>query len=96
MGDCGSMALGAMLGVIALMVKAPLSLPIIGGVFVIEAASSLLQILSIKFRGGRKVFLIAPLHHHMQVKGWGETKITMRLWLAGVAFALVGTLLALL
>ena len=63
--------------------------------FIVEMLSSLLQILSLKFRG-RKVFLIAPLHHHFEAKGWNETKVTMRFWLFGILFAFLGVWVALL
>ena len=95
MGDTGALALGAALGVIGLMSHNVFVLPIIGGMFIVEMLSSLLQILSLKFRG-RKVFLIAPLHHHFEAKGWNETKVTMRFWLFGILFAFLGVWVALL
>ena len=95
MGDTGALALGAALGVIGLMSHNVFVLPIIGGIFIIEMLSSMIQILSIKFRG-KKVFLIAPLHHHFEAVGWTETKVTMRFWLFGVLFAFLGLWVALL
>ena len=81
MGDTGSFALGAGLGVVAMMTNAFFLLPIIGGLFVIEAGSALIQIISKKvFK--RKVFISAPLHHHLQAKGWEESKVVMRFWMA--------------
>lgn len=94
MGDTGSLAFGALLAVVALMINQVLVLPIIGGMFVAEAGSSLIQILSIKYRNGRKIFRIAPLHHHFEALGWDETKVTMRFWLFGAALAFVGLLIA--
>lgn len=96
MGDTGALAFGAMLGVIALMADRVLVLPIIGGVFVVEALSTILQLGSMHLRGGKRVFKIAPLHHHLEALGWHETKVTMRFWLAGVFLAILGTFIALL
>lgn len=93
-GDTGALAFGAMLGVIALMINQSLVLPIIGGVFVAEAASSIIQITSFALRRGKRVFLIAPLHHHFEAKGWDETKVTMRFWLTGAVLAFIGLFIA--
>lgn len=93
MGDVGSFALGSALGVVAMLTNSFLLLPVIGGLFVIEAGSSLIQILSKKFLH-RKIFISAPIHHHLQAKGWEETKITMRFWLIAVTLAFVGVLIA--
>lgn len=94
MGDVGSFALGTSLGVVAMMTDTLFLLPIIGIVFVAEAGSSLIQIISKKVFH-RKIFLSAPVHHHLEAKGWPETKVTMRFWvIAGVA-AFIGILLAL-
>ncbi len=84
MGDTGALAFGALLAVIALMINQGLVLFLLGGVFVVEALSSLIQLFSIAWRNGKKIFLIAPLHHHLEAKGWSETKVTMRLWLFGL------------
>lgn len=94
MGDVGSFAFGASLGVVAMMTNTLFLLPIIGGLFVIEAGSSLIQIVSKKFFG-RKIFLSAPIHHHLEAKGWPEVKITMRFWVVGCILAFVGMLMAL-
>ena len=96
MGDTGSFALGTALGVVALLTDAVLLLPIIGFVFVIEAGSSLIQILSKKLRGGKKVFAIAPIHHHFEAVGWPETKVTMRFWIIGQVAAFIGIILFIL
>jgi phospho-N-acetylmuramoyl-pentapeptide-transferase len=93
MGDVGSFALGAGLGVVAMMTNSFFLLPIIGILFVVEAGSSALQIISKKFFH-RKIFLSAPIHHHLQAKGWEESKVVMRFWVIGGVFALIGIFLA--
>ncbi|MBR3164170.1 phospho-N-acetylmuramoyl-pentapeptide-transferase [Candidatus Saccharibacteria bacterium] len=93
MGDTGSFALGAGLGVVAMMTNAFFLLPIIGCLFVVEAGSSLIQILSKKILK-RKIFLSAPLHHHLQAKGWEESKVVMRFWVIGGITAMLGVFLA--
>ena len=90
MGDVGSFALGTALGVVAMLTNTIFILPIIGIVFVIEAGSSLLQIISKQLRGGRKIFKIAPVHHHFEASGWPETKVTMRFWVIGQVAAFIG------
>lgn len=94
MGDVGSFALGAGLGVVAMMTNGFFLLPIIGGLFVVEAGSALIQIVSKKFFK-KKVFISAPLHHHLEAKGWEESKIVMRFWVIGGVLAFVGIFLAL-
>jgi phospho-N-acetylmuramoyl-pentapeptide-transferase len=96
MGDVGSFALGTALGVIAMLTNTVLLLPIIGIVFVVEAGSSMLQILSKKLRHGKKIFKIAPLHHHFEALGWPETKVTMRFWVIGQVAAVIGLAIFLL
>lgn len=93
MGDVGSFALGAGLGAVAMMTNSFFLLPIIGGLLVIEAGSSLLQMISKKFFG-KKIFISAPIHHHLEAKGWGEAKIVMRFWVIAGVLALVGVFLA--
>ena len=90
MGDTGSLSLGGALGVVAVMLKQELLLLIIGGVFVAEALSVMIQVASYRFRGGRRVFLMAPLHHHFEMLGWPEAKIITRFWIAAAIFALLG------
>jgi phospho-N-acetylmuramoyl-pentapeptide-transferase len=92
MGDTGSMAIGGALGGFAVMTKAELLLLLIGGIFVVEALSVILQVFSFKYYG-RRLFLMAPIHHHFEMKAWSETKIMVRFWILGgilcaVAFAL--------
>lgn len=95
MGDTGSLALGATLGVIAMLTDQALILPIIGFIFVIEALSVIIQLTSKKFFG-RKVFLIAPIHHHFERLGWKEWTIVMRFWIVGAIMASFGTILGMI
>jgi phospho-N-acetylmuramoyl-pentapeptide-transferase len=94
MGDIGSFALGASLGVVAMLTDTLFLLPIIGIVFVAEAGSSLIQIMSKKMFK-RKIFISAPIHQHLQAIGWPETKVTMRFWVIATVAAFTGVLLAL-
>lgn len=94
MGDVGSFALGTSLGVVAMLTNSFFLLPVIGILFVIEAGSSLIQIFS-KRVFHRKIFISAPIHHHLEAIGWPETKVTMRFWLIGQVFAVLGVILAL-
>ena len=88
MGDVGSLSLGGTLGVIAVLIKKELLLVIVGGIFVIEAVSVILQILSVQLRG-KKIFKVSPLHHHLQLSGWKESKIIIRFWIIAIILALV-------
>jgi phospho-N-acetylmuramoyl-pentapeptide-transferase len=95
MGDTGSLALGGLLGIIAFMVQQPLTLIIVGGVFVWEAASVVIQVgffkmTRIREGQGRRFFLMAPIHHHFQKRGWPETKVVLRFWILSLIFALAG------
>jgi len=94
MGDVGSFALGTSLGVVAMLTDTLLLLPIIGFMFVVEAGSSLIQIFS-KRVFKRKVFISAPIHHHLEASGWPETKVTMRFWVIGIVTAFIGVMIAL-
>jgi phospho-N-acetylmuramoyl-pentapeptide-transferase len=89
MGDTGSLAIGGLVGAIAVMIKQELVLIIVGGIFVMEAVSVILQVASFKLRG-KRIFAMAPLHHHFELRGWSETKVTTRFWVLSVIFALVG------
>lgn len=93
LGDVGALSFGATLAVVGLLTGKILAIAIIGGVFVFEVSSSLLQLLSKKFRG-KKIFPVAPLHLYLQLKGWEEPKIVMRLWLIGILFAILGLWIA--
>lgn len=95
MGDTGSLALGATLAVVALMTGHWLLLPVVGIVFVIEAGSVVLQVAYFKLSGGKRLFLMSPLHHHLELLGWRETQITMRFWLVGMLASMIGVALAL-
>jgi phospho-N-acetylmuramoyl-pentapeptide-transferase len=87
MGDVGSLALGGAIGTIAVIIKQELLLPFIGGVFVIEALSVILQVGSYKLRK-KRIFKMAPIHHHFELMGWSESKIIVRFWIASLVFAL--------
>jgi phospho-N-acetylmuramoyl-pentapeptide-transferase len=90
MGDTGSLALGASLGVIALITKHELVLFIIGGLFVMETISVILQVLYFKLTGGKRIFLMAPIHHHFEKKGWKEPTVVIRFWIISFILALIG------
>jgi phospho-N-acetylmuramoyl-pentapeptide-transferase len=96
MGDVGSLALGATLATVALMTEQWLLLAIIGVVFMAEVASVMLQVGYFKWTGGKRLFKMAPLHHHFELLGWSEVQITQRFWLIAVVAAMVGIALALL
>lgn len=90
MGDTGSLALGGILGVSAVLLRREFLLAVIGGIFVAEAVSVILQVLSYRLRNKKRIFLCAPLHHHFEYKGWAETKVVLRFWLISLLLALVG------
>ncbi len=89
MGDTGALSLGGVMGVVALMLKKEILILILGGVFVLELASVVLQVVSFKLTG-RRIFKMAPLHHHFELSGWPESKVVTRLWILGGLFALLG------
>ena len=89
MGDVGSLALGAALATIAILIKQELLLPVVGGVFVLEAASVILQVAYFKATGGQRLFRMAPLHHHFELSGWSEPKVITRFVILGIIFALL-------
>jgi phospho-N-acetylmuramoyl-pentapeptide-transferase len=89
MGDTGSLALGGALGAIAVVTKHEIVLAIVGGLFVVEALSVIIQVLYFK-RTGKRVFLMAPIHHHFEKKGWGEAQIVIRFWIIALILALIG------
>jgi phospho-N-acetylmuramoyl-pentapeptide-transferase len=88
MGDVGSLALGGAIGTVAVIIKQELLLPFIGGVFILEALSVILQVGSYKLRGGKRIFKMAPLHHHFELLGWSESKVIARFWILALVFAL--------
>jgi phospho-N-acetylmuramoyl-pentapeptide-transferase len=89
MGDTGSLALGGALGAMAVVVKHELVLAIIGGLFVLETVSVIVQVASFKLTG-KRVFRMAPLHHHFEKKGWAEPTIVIRFWIIASVLALIG------
>jgi phospho-N-acetylmuramoyl-pentapeptide-transferase len=89
MGDTGSLAIGGMLGVVAICCKQELLLMVVGGVFVIEAVSVILQVISFKMTG-RRIFVMSPLHHHFELTGWKENIVIVRFWILSIIFALLG------
>ncbi len=90
MGDTGSLALGGILGVSAVLLRRELLLALVGGVFVAEALSVILQVASYKFRNKKRIFLCAPLHHHFEYKGWPETKVVLRFWIICLFLVMLG------
>jgi phospho-N-acetylmuramoyl-pentapeptide-transferase len=87
MGDVGSLSLGGAIGTVAILIKQELMVPMIGGIFVLEALSVILQVLSFRFTG-KRVFLMAPLHHHFEKAGWVESQVVIRFWIAAIVSAL--------
>jgi len=89
MGDTGSLPLGGLLGFVAIVIRQELMLLIVGGVFVFEALSVMIQVGYFKITGGKRFFLIAPIHHHFHLKGWKENQVVVRFWLLSVLFAVI-------
>ncbi len=96
LSETGTMALTMTLAVIAFLTKQVIVLPIIAFVLVAASGSSILQILSKKFRNGKKIFLVAPLHHHFEARGWPSHKVTMRFWIVSAIFSTIGIIIALI
>ncbi|MBA3722752.1 MAG: phospho-N-acetylmuramoyl-pentapeptide-transferase [Parachlamydiaceae bacterium] len=90
MGDTGSLTLGGIIGVAAVLLKREFLLGIVGGIFVAEALSVILQVASFKLRNKKRIFLCSPLHHHFEYKGWPETKVVIRFWIVGLLLAIIG------
>ena len=88
MGDVGSLSLGGCLGTIAVLTKNEFLFVLIGGIFVIEALSVIIQVFSFKTRG-KRIFKMAPIHHHFELKGWPETKVIVRFWIVSLVFAIL-------
>jgi phospho-N-acetylmuramoyl-pentapeptide-transferase len=88
MGDVGSLALGGAIATVAVIIKQELLLPFIGGVFILEELSVILQVGSYKLRGGKRIFKMAPIHHHFELMGWSESKVIVRFWIMALVFAL--------
>ena len=89
MGDVGALALGAVLGTVAVIVRQEIVLCIMGGLFVVEALSVMLQVGSYKTRK-KRIFLMAPIHHHYEQKGWKETQVVVRFWIITIVLVLIG------
>ena len=89
MGDTGSLSLGGSLGAVSIISKHEIVLSIIGGLFVLETASVIIQVLSFKLTG-KRVFMMAPLHHHFERKGWAESTVVIRFWIISIILALIG------
>ncbi len=89
MGDVGSLMLGGAIATVAVAIKQELLLPFIGGVFLLEAGSVILQVGSYKLRGGKRIFRMAPIHHHFELGGWSESKVIARFWIMALVFALL-------
>ncbi len=89
MGDVGSLALGGAIGTVAVLSKQEIVLALVGGLFVIEALSVIVQVMSFKLTG-KRVFRMAPIHHHFELGGWSEPKIVVRFWILAFLFALIG------
>jgi phospho-N-acetylmuramoyl-pentapeptide-transferase len=90
MGDTGSLALGGALGTVAILVKKEFLLVVIGGMFVAEAVSVMLQVTWFRRSGGKRLFRMAPLHHHFELLGWSETQVVVRFWIVGILLLLLG------
>ncbi|HLC38548.1 MAG TPA: phospho-N-acetylmuramoyl-pentapeptide-transferase [Patescibacteria group bacterium] len=96
MGDTGSLALGATIGVVAMLTDTIVVLPVIAFIFVIETLSVIIQVTYRKITGGKKIFLSSPFHHHLEAKGWPEPKVVMRFWVLGSVMAFLGFFIALI
>ncbi|MDH3695592.1 MAG: phospho-N-acetylmuramoyl-pentapeptide-transferase, partial [Gammaproteobacteria bacterium] len=89
MGDIGALALGAAIGIVAVVVRQEIVLFIMGGIFVVETVSVILQVASFKLIG-KRIFRMAPLHHHFELKGWPEPRVSVRFWIISLILVLVG------
>ena len=89
MGDTGSLALGAGFAALAVLTKTEVTSLVMGGLFIVEALSVIIQVISFKTTG-KRVFLMSPIHHHFEKKGWSETKVVIRFWIVSAAFATLG------
>ena len=89
MGDVGALALGGILGTVALATKQEILLAMVGGIFVVEALSVIIQVTFFKVTNGRRIFRMAPIHHHYELKGWPEPKVIVRFWILAVILGLL-------
>ena len=90
MGDVGALALGAALGIVAVIARQEIVLAIMGGVFVLETLSVIMQVGYFKLTGGKRIFRMAPLHHHYEKKGWPEPRVIVRFWIITVILVMIG------
>jgi phospho-N-acetylmuramoyl-pentapeptide-transferase len=90
MGDVGALALGAALGIVAVIVRQEIVLAIMGGIFVMETLSVIMQVAYFKATGGKRIFRMAPLHHHYEKKGWPEPRVIVRFWIITVILVMIG------
>lgn len=90
MGDTGSLALGALLGTVAVMVKQEILLAVVGGIFVVEALSVMIQVGYYRYSGGKRFFRMAPIHHHFEQLGWPETRVVIRFWIVAAVLLVIG------
>lgn len=95
MGDVGSLSLGATLAVIAMMTDTLFAFIVMSSIFILETLSVIIQLTSKKLRNGKKIFRVAPFHHHLEAIGWQESTIVMRLWLIGIVLAVIGVMITL-
>jgi phospho-N-acetylmuramoyl-pentapeptide-transferase len=89
MGDVGSLSLGGILGTVAVITKQEILLVVVGGIFVMEVMSVILQVGFFKFTKGKRIFRMAPIHHHFELKGWPEPKIIVRFWIISILLAMI-------
>jgi len=89
MGDVGSLPLGAALGTVAVITKQEIILILVGGIFVVETLSVIFQVVYFRMTGGQRIFRMAPIHHHFELKGWPESKVTVRFWIIAIILALL-------
>ena len=90
MGDVGALALGAVLGTLAVITRQEIVLFIMGGVFVAETVSVMMQVIYFRWTGGRRIFRMAPLHHHFELSGWKENQVVVRFWIITMILVLIG------
>ena len=90
MGDTGSLSIGALLGTTAVLIKQEIIILLVGGIFFLESLSVILQVGSFRLRKGRRIFRMAPFHHHLELSGLPETKVVIRLWIVAIVLCLLG------
>lgn len=95
MGDTGSLALGGAVGALAVLTKMELLLPLLGGVYVLNTLAVILQVVYFRLTGGRRLFLMSPLHHHFELLGWSEQKVVWLFWTAAALFAVLTVIIVL-